>query len=44
MGVSLVIGLALFTVFAVGYWFGRAVQKHLPNHHLRPWKWGKRRD
>ena len=34
---------ALGIVFLLGYWTGRLVQKHLPHHHLRPWKWGTKR-
>lgn len=38
-GISIILYLAIFFVFLLGYWFGRFVQKRWPNRHLRPWKW-----
>lgn len=43
-GFSLIIYLAFGFMFALGYWFGRFIQKHWPKLHLRPWKWGEARD
>lgn len=43
-GLNLIVYLAGFFTFLLGYWFGRFVQKRWPHRHLRPWKWREHRD